>query len=63
MIAIEQQQQRSVFNHESIIDKQVDDLRDRMQLLQQDRRANIDWVEANKLANGNEVRSLKEDNK
>ena len=62
MIAIEQQQ-RSVFNHESIIDKQVDDLHDRMRLLQQDRRANINLVEANKLANGNEVRSLKEDNK
>ena len=61
MIAIDQQ--RSVFNHESIIDKQVDDLRDRMRLLQQDRRANIDLVEANKAANSNEVRSLKEDNK
>ena len=55
--------QRSVFHHESVVDKQVDDLRDRMRLLQQDRRANIDLVEANKVANGNEVRSLKEDNK
>jgi len=47
MLAIEQQ---SVFHHESIVDKQVDDLRDRMRLLQQDRRANIDLVEANKVS-------------
>ena len=47
MMAIEQ---RSVFHHESIVDKQVDDLRDRMRLLQQDRRANIDLVEANKVS-------------
>jgi len=40
----------SVFHHESIVDKQVDDLRDRMRLLQQDRRANIDLVEANKVS-------------
>mmetsp|Transcript_17931 Transcript_17931/g.39090 ORF Transcript_17931/g.39090 Transcript_17931/m.39090 type:complete len:561 (-) Transcript_17931:406-2088(-) len=53
---------RPVFHHD-VVDKQVDDLRDRMRLLQQDRRANIDLVESNKVANGNEVRSLKEDNK
>ncbi|KAL7538971.1 hypothetical protein ACHAXR_008922 [Thalassiosira sp. AJA248-18] len=53
---------RPVFHHD-MADKQVDDLRDRMRLLQQDRRANIDLLEANKVANGNEVRSLKEDNK
>jgi hypothetical protein len=47
MMAIDQ---RSVFYHESIVDKQVDDLRDRMRLLQQDRRANIDLVEANKVS-------------
>ena len=34
-----------------------------MRLLQQDRRANIDLLEANKQANENEIRSLKEDNK
>ena len=45
------------------VDKQVEDLRERMRLLQQDRRANIDLLEANKLANENEIRSLKEDNK
>lgn len=45
------------------VDKQVEDLRERMRLLQQDRRANIDLLEANKQANENEIRSLKEDNK
>jgi len=45
------------------VDKQVEDLRERMRLLQQDRRANIDLLEANKQANEIEIRSLKEDNK
>ena len=49
--------------HHDVTDKQVDDLRDRMRLLQHDRRANVDLLEAHKMANGNEVRSLKEDNK
>ncbi|KAL7547181.1 hypothetical protein ACHAWF_010501 [Thalassiosira exigua] len=53
---------RPAFHHDAV-DGQVDDLRERMRLLQQDRRANIDLLEANKVANGNEVRSLKEDNK
>lgn len=38
-------------------------MRERMRLLQQDRRANIDLLEANKQANENEIRSLKEHNK
>lgn len=45
------------------VDKQVEDLRERMRLLQQDRRANIDLLEANKEANESEIRALKEDNK
>lgn len=49
------------FHHDGA-DKQVDDLRDQMRLLRQDRRANIDLLEANKVATGNEIRSLKEDN-
>ena len=53
---------RPVFDHD-VADKQVDDLRGRMRLLQQDRRANIDLLESNKVQNGNEVQSLKEDNK
>jgi hypothetical protein len=48
--------------HLDAVDKQVDDLRERMMLLQQDRRANIDKLEANKVANENEIRSLKEEN-
>ena len=55
--------QRPVLFHHDVVDQQVDDLRERMRLLQHDRRANIDLLEANKVANGNEVRSLKEDNK
>ena len=45
------------------IDEQVDDLRERMRLLQGDRRANIDILEANKAANKEEIRRLREDNK
>ena len=45
-----------------VFDKEVDDLRERMLLLQQERRANIDKLEANKVANDTEIRSLKEDN-
>ena len=50
------------FHHYDGADKQVDALREQMRLLQQDRRANIDLLEANKVATGNEIRSLKEDN-
>lgn len=45
------------------LDQQVNDLRDRMRLLQQDRRANVDLLEANKASNSDEIRSLREDNK
>ena len=46
-----------------IMDQQVDDLRERMRLLQKDRRANVDMLEENKAANSEEIRSLREDNK
>lgn len=46
-----------------VLDQQVDDLRDRMQLLQQDRRANVDMLEANKFTNSEEIRSLRDENK
>jgi hypothetical protein len=49
-------------SHHDDVGKQIDDLRERMLLLQQDRRANIDKLEANKAVNENEIRSLKEDN-
>lgn len=48
-------------NH--IIDQQVDELRDRMKLLQQDRRANVDLLEANKKSNAEELRLLRDANK
>ena len=47
----------------NVIDQQVDDLRLRMNLLQQDRRANVELVEANKASNSEEIKSLREDNK
>jgi hypothetical protein len=36
--------------------EQVDDLRERMRLLQGDRRANVDILEANKSANKEEIK-------
>lgn len=47
----------------NITDQQVEDLRERMRLLQQDRRANLENLEANKACNAEEVRLLREDNK
>jgi hypothetical protein len=49
--------------HHDVVDKQVEDLRERMRLLQQDRRANIDLLETTKVINTTEIRSLKEENK
>lgn len=49
--------------HGDIIDQQVDDLRERMRLLQQDRRANVDILEAGKASNAEEVRLYREENK
>lgn len=46
-----------------VLNQQVDDLRDRMRLLQQDRRANVDLLETNKGSNTEEIRSLRDDNK
>ncbi len=44
-------------------DEQVDDLRERMRMLQGDRKANIDILEANKAAKKDEVKLLREENK
>ena len=49
--------------HHHAVDKQVEDLRERMRLLQQDRRANIDLLETTKVGNISEIRCLKEENK
>ena len=45
------------------VTEQVDDLRERMRLLQGDRRANVDILEANKSANRDEIKRLREENK
>jgi len=45
------------------MEQQVEDLRDRMRLLQQDRRANLENLEANKACNAEEVRVLRDENK
>ncbi len=45
------------------LDQQVDDLRKRMRLLQQDRRANVDLLESNKSSNSDEIRFLRDENK
>lgn len=42
---------------------QIEDLRERMKLLQGDRRANMEIVQANKDANRDEINRLREDNK
>ena len=46
-----------------VLNQQVDDLRDRMRLLQQDRRANVDLLEASKCSNSEEIRSFRDENK
>lgn len=47
----------------NVIDQQVDDLRLRMRLLQQDRRANVELLEASKASNSEEIKFLRDDNK
>jgi len=50
-------------NDNAPIDEQVEDLRERMRLLQGDRKANIDILEANKNANKEEIKRMREENK
>jgi hypothetical protein len=47
----------------NVMDQQIEDLRERMRLLQQDRRANVDLLETNKNSNNEDVRFLREENK
>ena len=44
-------------------DKQIEDLRERMRLLQQDRRANLDLLESSKASNAEKAYQLREENK
>ena len=46
-----------------VMEQQIEDLRERMRLLQQDRRANVDLLESNKTTNTEETRYLREENK
>ncbi|KAG5182606.1 hypothetical protein JKP88DRAFT_318591 [Tribonema minus] len=50
-------------HHQAAVEDQVDDLRERMRMLQGDRKANIDIMEANKAANRDEIQRLRDDNK
>lgn len=45
------------------LDQKVNDLRDRMRLLQKDRRANVDLMEANRASISSEIRTLRDENK
>ena len=49
--------------HGNLEQEQLDDLRERMRLLQGDRKANLDIMEANKAANREEIKRLRDENK
>ena len=48
---------------EAALNQQVEDLRERMKMLQSDRKANIDVLEANKATNREDIKRLREENK
>jgi len=48
---------------DAVVDQQIEDLRERMRLLQGDRRANIEIIQANKDANKDEIKRLRDENK
>eukprot|EP00968_Pinguiococcus_pyrenoidosus_P005544 scaffold361_cov248-Pinguiococcus_pyrenoidosus.AAC.4 len=48
---------------EKTIDEEMEELRDRMRMLQNDRKTNIDILEANKAANREEIKRFREENK
>eukprot|EP01038_Epipyxis_sp_PR26KG_P011317 gene11317-15180_t len=48
---------------EASLNQQVEDLRERMRMLQNDRKANIEVLESNKSANKEEIRRLRDENK
>lgn len=50
-------------SHNDALDQKVNDLRERMRLLQMDRRANVEVMEANKASTSSEIRSLRDENK
>ncbi len=54
---------KSLTKEEMSLNAHVEDLRERMRMLQNDRTANIDVLEANKAANKEEIKRLRGDNK
>ena len=55
--------QKSLTKEELALNQHVEDLRERMRLLQGDRKANVDVLEANKSANKEEIKRLRDENK
>ena len=54
---------KALTKEEMSLNAHVEDLRERMRMLQNDRTANIDVLEANKAANKEEIKRLRGDNK
>jgi len=54
---------KALTKEEMSLNAHVEDLRERMRMLQNDRTANIDVLEANKAANKEEIKMLRGDNK
>lgn len=54
---------KTLTKDEVTINQQIEDLRERMRILQNDRAANIDVLEANKSANKDEIKRLRDENK
>ena len=48
---------------EVALNQQVEDLRDRLKMLQNDRKANVDVLESNKNSNKEDIKKLREENK
>jgi DNA-binding MarR family transcriptional regulator len=48
---------------ETALNQQVEDLRERMKMLQSDRKANIDVLEANKATNREDIKRGRDENK
>ena len=54
---------KALSKEEISLNAHVEELRERMRMLQSDRTANVDVLEANKTANKDEIKRLRGDNK
>ena len=54
---------KALTKEEISLNAHVEELRERMRMLQSDRTANVDVLEANKAANKDEIKRLRGDNK